>query len=265
MPVSSTRAGDVSQWGAAYGASFAGLCAGTIDDVLGDVDGGRLLDVGCGTGGLVETALARGIDTYGVDADAESLVLASRSGPGRLCQGRLPQLPFADGSFETVTANFVINHVRQPRSAATELARITAPGGRVVATIWPAGRTEWGGLMADVFAAAAVVPLEGGRLPEGEDFELSCGGLAGLLRGAGLRVTAAREIEWVWHTTPRALWSGVAGGVATVGRTYLAQAPAVQRRVKEEFFARVGSGGRDSEVAFISTAVYVATVAACSV
>lgn len=262
MLVSSTPAVAVSQWGAAYSASFANLCSGTIDDVLSDVEGGRLLDVGCGTGDLVGAASARGVDAYGVDADAESLALASRSVPGRLCRGTLPHLPFADGSFGTVTANFVINHLREPHSAAKELARVTAPGGRVVATIWPVERTDWGALMADVFAAAAVVPLEGGRLPEVEDFERSCGGLAGLLRGAGLRVMAVREIEWVWRTTPEALWIGVAGGVATVGRTYLAQAPAVRRRVAAEFFARVASGSSDREVTFPSKAVYVAAVAA---
>ena len=47
-------------------------------------------------------------------------------------------LPFADGTFHAVTANFVVNHVPDPRGAVRDLARVLRPGGRVAMTIWPA-------------------------------------------------------------------------------------------------------------------------------
>jgi ubiquinone/menaquinone biosynthesis C-methylase UbiE len=49
----------------------------------------------------------------------------------------LPRLPFADGEFDSVTANFVLNHVGRPRQAATELRRVLTKGGHVAVTVWP--------------------------------------------------------------------------------------------------------------------------------
>ena len=49
----------------------------------------------------------------------------------------LPDLPFEDGAFDLVVAAFVVNHLDDPRAGVAEMARVTAPGGRVVATIWP--------------------------------------------------------------------------------------------------------------------------------
>ena len=60
----------------AYARSFAGLCAGAIPLLLDDLPGGgRLLDVGCGTGALVQAARSRGHDAVGVEPDAEMVEL----------------------------------------------------------------------------------------------------------------------------------------------------------------------------------------------
>jgi len=40
----------------------------------------------------------------------------------------LPALPFGDRQFDVVLANFVINHVGQPRAALAELRGVTIPG-----------------------------------------------------------------------------------------------------------------------------------------
>ncbi|MDT0346822.1 class I SAM-dependent methyltransferase [Streptomyces litchfieldiae] len=48
----------------------------------------------------------------------------------------LPGLPFADGKFDAVLANFVLNHAGRPRAALTELRRVTHPGGRIAVTVW---------------------------------------------------------------------------------------------------------------------------------
>ncbi|MEU4803858.1 methyltransferase domain-containing protein [Actinosynnema sp. NPDC023587] len=57
---------------------------------------------------------------------------ASRTAPGvDVWVSALPDLPFADESFDAVVGNFVFNHVGQPRAAVTELRRVTSRGGRV--------------------------------------------------------------------------------------------------------------------------------------
>ena len=62
----------------AYARSFAGLCAGAIPTLVAGLPrDGRLLDVGCGTGALVQAAREAGHDAVGVEPDAEMAALAS--------------------------------------------------------------------------------------------------------------------------------------------------------------------------------------------
>jgi demethylmenaquinone methyltransferase/2-methoxy-6-polyprenyl-1,4-benzoquinol methylase len=44
----------------------------------------------------------------------------------------LTRLPFPDGVFDCVTCGFVMEHVRDPGRGLTELARVMAPGGRML-------------------------------------------------------------------------------------------------------------------------------------
>ena len=110
----------VQNWigiGRAYRASFARLCAGTIDEVLGELAGERLLDVGCGTGDLLAKAIDRGWAVEGVDPDPDMVTMSEALAPRRVRRAALPELPFEDGTFDAVTANFVVNHVADPRAA----------------------------------------------------------------------------------------------------------------------------------------------------
>ncbi|MBS2938325.1 class I SAM-dependent methyltransferase [Nocardioides sp. J2M5] len=121
----------------AYARSFAGLCAGAVPTMLdGLPPGTRLLDVGCGTGALVAEARRRGHDAVAVEADPEMAALAQGRLGDDVAVAALPDLPHAGAGFDAVTANFVLNHVDDPRASARELVRVAAPGGRVRATIW---------------------------------------------------------------------------------------------------------------------------------
>lgn len=123
--------GRVNRWSGvaeAYRVSFAPLCAGTLPRLLADAAPGRLLDVGCGAGDLVRLALDAGRDAVGADLDPEMVAMTDALGPGRAVLAALPALPWADGAFGAVVANFVVNHVPDPRAAVAELARVAAPG-----------------------------------------------------------------------------------------------------------------------------------------
>lgn len=222
----------------AYRRSFATLCDGTVDRLLADVPAPLLLDAGCGAGGLAARARAAGRRVLAVDADPTMVALTSRRSTGPACVGALPRLPLPDGAVDGVTANFVVNHVPDPRAAVRELARVTAPGGRVGLTVWPAGPPAWGALVSEAYAAAGVVPVPADRLAPHLDFERSAAGLCGLVEDAGLTCLVAEEVSWTWEVTVDDLWAGIAGGVAAVGRTYLAQSPAV-RAAAERALRRV--------------------------
>src|SRR6187549_2217363 len=74
----------------------------------GDKSGRRALDLGCGTGHNLES-LARYAEPVGSDSSAEALAFCRRSGHRRLVQAA--SLPFADNSFDIVTALDVIEHL----------------------------------------------------------------------------------------------------------------------------------------------------------
>ncbi len=219
----------------AYARSFAGLCAGAVPELLGGLPrGGRLLDVGCGTGALVRDARSAGHDAIGVEPDPEMASLASRALGQDVEVAGLPDLPHADDGFDAVVASFVLNHVDDPRAGARELARVAAPGGTVRATIWgaapPPQAVMWNGLLVSAGATRPPVP----RLPSDRDYDRSPGGLAGILAEAGLAVTRAGTLAWRWSVAPDDLWAGLTA-VGNFGVLWRAQSDDVRTRLRAAY------------------------------
>ncbi len=92
--------------------------------------GGRLLDVGCGSGWSSRLLREKSFDVCGVDLTNDALEVAG--GPGlEFAVGDAMSLPFASGSFDVVCAYQTLEHVPDPARALAEFDRILRPGGAV--------------------------------------------------------------------------------------------------------------------------------------
>ena len=101
--------------------------------MLADLEGGRLLDVGCGTGTLLALAQERGLETFGIDTSDGMLTEARRKVPrARLNKASFYQLPFAEESFDYVVETHALSGVGLlTERAIIEMLRVCKSGGEV--------------------------------------------------------------------------------------------------------------------------------------
>lgn len=108
-----------------------------LRDLLGDVAGRAVLDLGCGDGKLAVRLAALGARVVGLDADPAMLrAAASRAAAAGVAvdftAGRAQTLPFPDRRFDDVVAVTVLCFVPDAEAAFREIARVLRPGGAVV-------------------------------------------------------------------------------------------------------------------------------------
>jgi ubiquinone/menaquinone biosynthesis C-methylase UbiE len=97
--------------------------------------GGRVLEVGCGTGLILERIAARASRAVGLDLSRGMLEVARGRGL-EVVQGVATALPFPDESFDCVCSFKVLPHVEDIETAMAEMSRVTAPGGAVLAEFY---------------------------------------------------------------------------------------------------------------------------------
>ena len=137
---------------------------------------GRHLECAAGVGSLSLTLARRGRTVVAVDLSLRSLGhVAARVGEAGLERrvlavvADITRLPFAGGAFASATSAETLEHLPDDRAAVAELARVMAPGGRLVGTV-PAGPGQWSDW--DVWAD--------------HQRRYTSSGMAGVLAGAGL-------------------------------------------------------------------------------
>lgn len=96
------------------------------------LEGARLLDIGCGLGAYVTRFRDFTPNAFGIDIDYPRVLEGVEAGLNTLCVGVGESLPFAEGVFDGVLLNEVIEHVTDDRDTVREALRVTKPGGRVV-------------------------------------------------------------------------------------------------------------------------------------
>ena len=181
--------------------------------------GGRLLDIGTGTGQLVGRALkvlgSNGL-AVGLDVSLVGLARARRARPGEAraawVQAQAPELPLRDGCLDAVISGFALRHLGPLESLLPELHRILAPGGRVALLVFlrpPRGLRARIALAYLEWVVPAIVGLVSRRravarlaryLPATIRDAASSEELTAALEGAGFRVVRRDSLCWglVW-------------------------------------------------------------------
>src|SRR5919198_848278 len=104
--------------------------------LLADADG-RVLEVGAGTGANIEhypATVEEIVFTEPEEPMARRLEEKRRSAGrwGSVVRAPAEQLPFADGSFDTVVCTLVLCTVKDPARALSEIERVLRPGGKLL-------------------------------------------------------------------------------------------------------------------------------------
>lgn len=102
-------------------------------ELLGDVRGRSILDVGCGEGRFCRMLAERGATATGIDPTASLLETARQRDPATRYEVAMAEdLPFADGSFDDVVTYLTLVDILDYRKALEEMTRVLRPGGRLL-------------------------------------------------------------------------------------------------------------------------------------
>jgi SAM-dependent methyltransferase len=162
-------------------------------------EGAAWADVGCGTGVLSECILAHCQPTSvaGVDR-APSFVSAARQNitDPRVMFGiaDATALPWKSNTFDATMSGLVLNFVPDPRAMASEMTRVTKPGGKVAAYVWDYGRGME--MMRHFWDAAIAVSPNDSKLDQAERFPIcQPEPLEALFCDIGLKAVSCRAID----------------------------------------------------------------------
>ena len=130
------RAGDFGQI-----ARYSAKSAEQFVDRLQIQPGARVLDVACGTGNLAIPAARQGAKVWGIDIAPNLLEQARERASAEgleavFEEGDAEQLPYPDAHFDVVLSMFGAMFAPRPELAASELARVCRPGGRIAMANW---------------------------------------------------------------------------------------------------------------------------------
>ena len=200
---------------------WRGFLVSRVDAGPGDT----VLDVATGTAAVaIELVRRTGCSVVGLDQSPEMLAAARERVRAagleariELVEGEAERLPFADGSFATLTFTYLLRYVDDPGDALRELARVVRPTGTVAALEFglPTGlwRAAW-----EVYVRA-LLPLAGRALSPGWH---EVGRFLGpSIREFNERLPPARQLE-LWREAGiedvRARRLSLGGGLVTWGR-----------------------------------------------
>ncbi len=182
-------------------------------EAVGPAPGDEVLELACGAGGL-GLAIADRVTPRGSvilsDAAPEMVAIAAARAARRGRAGAasvdvraqvvdLEQIDLPDASFDIVVCREGLMFALDPARAASEIARVLRPGGRVAVAVWGSrDRNPWLGVLADAVQEQIGSPVPPPGVPG--PFSLGAdGALASTLAGAGLDQVVVKEVSVPTH------------------------------------------------------------------
>ena len=215
-------------------------------------------DVGCGTGALAECILAHSEPTSIIAIDrAEGFIRAARERVEdprvQFDLGDALALTWPVNSCDATVSGLVLNFVSDPQAMATEMVRVTRPGGTVGAYVW-----DYGGgmqMLRHFWDVAVQINPHDSKLDQAERFPIcQPEPLETLFREIGLNSVSVRAIDVA--TVFRDFddyWTPFLGKQGAAP-TYLASLDAVARdRIRDTLKARIATAA-DGSIALTARA-----------
>lgn len=118
---------------------YAPTLAAALVDAAGIDSGMRVLDVGCGPGGLTAVLVTRvgASNVAAIDPAPQFAAACQVRHPGTdVRTGVAEDLPWPDNEFDAALSSLVIGFMTDPDLGIREMARVTRPGGVVAACMW---------------------------------------------------------------------------------------------------------------------------------
>ncbi|MGC4935661.1 class I SAM-dependent methyltransferase [Gordonia sp. DT30] len=208
--------------------------APALVDAAGVNAGARVLDVGCGPGGLTGVLAERvgAGNVAGIDPAPQFVDACRERVPGAdVRQGAAEDLPWPDAVFDAAASCLVVGFMTDADQGLREMARVTRPGGVVAACMWDL--VEGGMTMLAVFWQAAR-ELDPDVVGEQMNVGVSRGDIARRLRVAGLDdVVDGELLAHAEYTDFDDFWTPFTFAVGPAGN-HLASLPADrQERLRE--------------------------------
>jgi SAM-dependent methyltransferase len=220
-------------------------------------DGGKTLDVGCGTGSLTNAFanMCGHSQIVGIDLSQPFIdYCCSRFSGVRYAfdLGSALELPYADNTFDQTLSLLVIMFIPRPEKAASEMYRVTRPGGTVAACTWSEMK------MSQIFwdEAAQLDPAAEARADRPRQLNRD-GQLTELWRAAGLQdvAEAALDIQMEFSSFDD-YWKPIARGAGPLGAYVAALALDAQDALREAVWKKF-LGNRDGPFALPARALAV--------